>query len=115
VQLEGAQKWLEQRIAASRRHLRRAREAIAGYDTARGRIELTKLRVEHLTDAERAEVDDLKQQLEAVEMERIEIEVATQDVLTEHRAEVASARRRTMVVWGLVIVVVIVIAVLLGR
>ena len=115
VQLEGAHKWLEQRVSASRRHLRRAREAIAGYDTVRGRIELDRIRSEYLDDEERTEFEQLTAQMEAVELERMEIEVATQDVLSEHQATVTAARRRTRLVWGAVILAVVVVALLVVR
>ncbi|MDH3498571.1 MAG: hypothetical protein OEM97_00475 [Acidimicrobiia bacterium] len=115
VQLEGAQKWLDQRVASSRRHFRRAQEAIAGYDTARGEAELLKVDVQFLTGEEQTDLANLREQLDAAELERLELEVRTSDVLAEHQQAVKDSRRHTLFVWAGVITVALLIWLLIGR
>lgn len=114
VQLDGARKWLDQRIAASRRHLKRAGEAIAVYDTVRAKADLLKVDPSLLTVTERAHFDDLQDQLTAAELERMELQVRTQDVLTEHEAASRSRRRKQLLFWSAVAVVALVVGFFLG-
>ncbi len=115
VQLDGARKWREQRIAATRRHLKRASEAIGVYDTARAKAEFQKVDQDLLTDEERAQLDVLYEQLTAAELERMELEVRTQDVLAEHQAVTRGRRRKHLLIWAGVVIAVLVVGFFLGR
>jgi hypothetical protein len=116
VQLEGARKWLDQRTSASRRHLRRAAEAIDGFDTVRGAAELRKVDDRWLTDDEIQLRASLQDRLDGALRERQELEMLGNDVLSEHEATVRKQRRLTTLLWiGAIAVVAIVAVVLLGR
>ncbi len=112
VQLEGARKWREQRMVATKRHLQRAQEAVALYDTARSRAELLKVDEQYLDEEELALARRLQDQIDAAEVERLELELRTRDVLAEHEENVKGKRLRILLSWGAIIVAVVIVAVL---
>lgn len=109
VQLEGARKWRLQKVTSAQRHLRRATEAIDGYDTARGRMELSKIDSQWLDEDEASLRAQLESRLDAVAAERMEIEQRTNQVLTEHQTKIDNRRRIRNIGWILGIVIVVII------
>lgn len=91
LHLEGAARRQKRFRAAGERHMKAAADALLLFDTAKAVSELDKVEARWLTEAQRVELDALRDQADQTAAERMELENRTAAVLREHAPDAPSA------------------------
>ena len=84
LHLDGAVRRQKRFRAAGERHMRAAADALLLLDTAKAVSELDKVEARWLTEEQRAELAELRDQTDQAAAERMELENRTAEVLREH-------------------------------
>ncbi len=84
LHLDGATRRQARFRSAARRHMKEAAAALVLLDTAKAGAELDKVRARWLTESQKAELAELRNQADQADAERLELENRTAAVLREH-------------------------------
>lgn len=84
LHLDGATRRQARFRSAARRHMKQAAAALVLLDTAKAAAELDKVRARWLTESQKAELAELRNQADQADAERLDLENRTAAVLREH-------------------------------
>ncbi len=84
LHLDGATRRQARFRSAARRHMKQAAAALVLLDTAKAGAELDKVRARWLTESQKAELAELRNQADQADAERLDLENRTAAVLREH-------------------------------
>lgn len=95
IHLDGARRRQTRFQESATKHMSEAAEALVLLDTGRAKAELDRIDRRWLGADQRAELDTLREQLEAASAERREMDERTAEVLKEHHPSQGSTPRRS--------------------